>query len=203
MDMMIVFFTVFLIVYLLFLTAVLAFSVICYIFGSLGLQGVAKGLGMKAPWLVWIPYASSWAMGKIADEATARVYGQKSNFAKWMLIATIATGSSAFLVLPLIFVIEVALITGTFGEGILLFLYLLYFLLYLVILGFSIAYTVLLYICYWRMFKLCCPDKAVLFLLLGIFVTYPMPFFTYYCRDKVPPLESEENVEAFDDAVTF
>jgi hypothetical protein len=50
--------------------------------------------------------------------------------------------------------------------------------------------SVFQYMAYFDLFRSCAPKKSLVYLLVSIFTTYPLPFFVYSCRNKdlgMPP----------------
>ena len=54
---------VFLLVYLF----AMAFSLVAYVLGAVGLYRIAKRRGIHHGWLAWIPIGSNWLLGSISD----------------------------------------------------------------------------------------------------------------------------------------
>ncbi len=181
-----------LILYMLFLLALLAYSVVSYILSSLALFNIARDLGNKKPWLAWVPYASTWLIGKSADDAHERKTGEKSNYAKWALVLMIV-----YLIFPIVSIFLNMFTFFPIDEETQLLVSFLRLGLYFISLLAYIPYAVVTYICYYRIYKLCYPNQAVLFLLLSIFVSVTAPFLLFACRNKVPVLE--DDATAFDD----
>ena len=56
--------------------------------------------------------------------------------------------------------------------------------------GIAAVISVFQYMAYYDLFRSCDPGKSLVYLLVSIFTTYPLPFFVYSCRDKdlgMPP----------------
>ena len=77
---------IFLIVYLL----ALAFSVISYVLGAVGMYRIAKRRGIHHAWLSWIPVGSSWLLGSISDHYQYVVKQKVTKRRKILLILSIA-----------------------------------------------------------------------------------------------------------------
>lgn len=194
---------VFLLIALMWYLILIAFGVVCYIFGNKGLYAIASRRGIKNPWMAWIPVANSWILGSISDQYAQRKYGQDPNLRKKLLIFSIIT-QSGMTVTPAIgsFSMNINLGGLSAPEGTMAWLELPEFArIALIVFGvfaitfgvvalvLSIIQTVYQYKAYYNLYASCKPQQAVLFLVLSI-VTPAGPFLTYACRnsdDGLPP----------------
>lgn len=169
----------------------LAFSIISYIFQGKGMYAIAKRRGIEKPWLAWVPVGNMWLLGCISDQFRYLAYGQNTKRRRILLTLNIVVLAAALLLLGGL--IGVALGTGaneSAGPLAVILIVGIY-----AILGVSIAATVLQYKCYFDLFRSCVPSRSVLYLILSILVTYPLPFFIYSCRNKdlgMPPRSKPE-----------
>ncbi len=171
-------------IYLIFLLVMLAIYVVEYIFMAIGLSGVAKNLGIRNAWLAWIPFTSVWVLGRASDEAHERNTAVKGNCTKWLMIMMGST-----LAVALVSIVLSVFSAFPLDEELLLLVALLQLVVSIVNLVIAIPYAVVTYVCYYRIYKLCYPNQAVLFLLLSIFVSVTAPFLLFACRNKVPAFE--------------
>ncbi|MBE7056151.1 MAG: hypothetical protein E7388_01755 [Ruminococcaceae bacterium] len=171
---------IFLFFYLLLCFSLVAFSVIAYIFQAKGMYAVASRRGLKSPWTAWIPYANMWLLGKIADDYCEKVEGKQTKYGKKLLGAMI--GMTATLFFWTIYAVVCGVIIGLNDSGALTsgvsFIALMLPALLLVYASGIILY-VFEYIALYKYFKSCQPSRAVLYLLLSIFIGVPLPFFVY------------------------
>jgi hypothetical protein len=92
----------------------------------------------------------------------------------WMvlsMIAAINATEEAFLI---------TMLGGMIGLYLFLFLFA----------GIAVVTSVFQFMAYYDLFRSCDPKKSLVFLLVSIFVSYPLPFFVYSCRNKdlgMPP----------------
>ncbi len=180
-------------VYIVLILFVLILAAATYVLEAIGLSGVAKGLNLKRPWLAWIPFASDWLLGTITEHAVERKTGVKGRYTKWLLISlgvflgvyVLTLGSAIPMYALMIFTPRIDLV---------LIMLLVFLLLTLLLSLADIFYCLMAYLCYYRVFELCYPNQAVLFLILSIFVSYALPVFLFLCRNKVPPLEDDDTI---------
>ncbi len=155
--------------------ALIAFAVISYILQAKGLYTIAKRRGFQAPWLAWIPYASSWLMGAVADDYCFKAEKKETSYRKIILGTYIATGvwssvSELF--------VELFKDSGSLaGLGVALPLC-------LGMVAVAVVCTVFQYIALFKIYYSCKPSKATPYLLLSIFLGVTLPFLLYSVRNS-------------------
>lgn len=175
---------------------VLVFSVLAYIFQSRAMYAVAKRRGIERPWLAWVPVGSSWMIGCISDQYRYVKLGQVKNKRKlmlWLEIGVLAATILATVALVVLALQGVDVLSGDYTAGSaesyavsMLAILAVCFMLVAV----SVAYMIVYYMAMWDYFQSCDPQRAKLFFLLSVLVTYPQPFFMFACREKdfgMPP----------------
>ena len=180
----------FLIVYLIILLGCLAVGVVMYVLQGLAIKNMSESCGLGHTWMGFVPFASSYRLGQLAE--------QKPKLGKkpwpWRHLAL---GGAITLILALFVLEGVVLVQtvsmilesgselsvgdslqvyGTFSVGTIF---------YYVI---AIAYNVVIYIIYWKIFSLFAPENAVLFLLLSIFFSMALPILLFAIRKRTPNL---------------
>lgn len=166
----------FIIAYIFTFIILIAFLAVIYVFGAIASAKMLKSLGHKRPWLAWIPLVNSLAMGQIADYYDN---GRPSrNFGKKLFTFAIVELAAA---LSMIFF---ALLGEILQLG--AFFVLLAGVAYFVLYGIIIAYMVNYYFALWAIYRIFAPDKSVLFLVISILTSYPIPFFLFAIRNNVP-----------------
>ncbi len=163
------------IVLILFYVVVLAYAVIAYIFEAKAFSKIAARRGVGKPWLAWIPGANMWLTGKIAEDYCEKAEGRTTNYARNLIIFSIANVCLSF---PLGFVSG---ITPYISNTAILFFFLL---IELAVLAFSVAFLVYQYIVYYKVLKSCAPEKATLYLILSIIFAVIMPFLLFSVSDR-------------------
>lgn len=194
------FMMIFMVVYGVILLISFAYAVTVYIVQSLGMYTIAKRRGIHHPGLAWVPVANMWILGSVSDQYQYVVKGRIRNRRKVLLGLMIA-------VYVLLIVFAVVLLVGILGgdveasdparfsmivavSGSLVF--------YLIAWVLSMIAMVFMYIAYYDLFMSCNPGNAVLFLVLGIFFNFLLPFFVFVCRKKdegMPPRRVQVPVE--------
>ena len=143
----------------------LIFSAAIYIMNGISLMRMGKKCGVAHPWLSWIPYANSYAFGKIAETPDKpRRTGLLLlilNIAQ-SVSALILVGSTAGLVSSI-----VRLNYGAVDESLLLLPSFLLLFSYAAIIGIGIAFSVFYYMAFYRITKLFAQDKYLTYFLLG------------------------------------
>ena len=140
-----------------------------YILRSAALYEIATRRNIKCPWLAWIPLAYNWTLGAVADLQDAKE--GKTGYWRWIMTgaAVLTAGSSgsdsssAVTTVTKIIngnITEITETTNLFGPlslisgsiaGLL-----------------GIAVIVLRFICIYKLFKSCRPEKATLYTVLSI-----------------------------------
>lgn len=182
------------IIWLLFMLLMLAYSVLVYVLQSLGMYTIAKRRGIHHPWLSWLPIGSAWILGSISDQFQYVAKGRIRNRRKVLLGMNIAVYAAVVLyyVYWLVCVISL-IITGDQAADMALqsmgaLLLMIGFVLLMAVL--AIVNTVFMYMAYYDLFESCKPSQAVVFLILSIFFSFLLPFFVFACRKKdlgMPP----------------
>ena len=184
------------------------FALVCYIFQSVGLYGIATRRGIKNPWLAWIPYGKYWIAGTISDQYRYVAKGQVKNNRIILLVLVAVSvglnlivqgisGNSMESVLELLMSGDMGEIPGQtgaevgIGAGI-------SSLLSLIGNAVAIALFVFWHISLYDLYSSCNPKNAVLFTVLGILFGVTVPFFIFACRKKdegMPPRRDATVVE--------
>ena len=165
----------------------LAFGIVSYVLGSVGLYRIAKRRGIHHAWLAWLPVGSSWLLGSISDHYQYVVKHKTTKRRRVLLIlsAVLTVVSFLFAIATLVSNITGSIIaqgvstSSHVAMGIVLMV-----LYYWIVFGLSIAATVVSYIAYYDLFRSCKPNNAVLFLVLSVIFNVTLPFFTFACGNS-------------------
>ena len=174
----------------------IAFSVVVYILQGKALSAIARRRGIEKPWLAWVPVGNAWILGCISDQYRYLVHGQERNRRTqlvWMEIGLLAT---AMVVCFATVAMAVAAEMGAEDVTVLSAASLL-LVICMAMLAVAVVYSVFAYMAYYDLFRSCDPDKSLIYLLVSIFVSYPLPFFLYICRNKdlgMPPRQQPEYI---------
>jgi hypothetical protein len=169
---------------------VLIYSVVAYVLQSLGMYTIAKRRGIRNPWLSWLPIGNTWILGSISDQYQYVAKGNIRSRRKVLLGLSIATYalSVVYYVHQMITMIGLAMFeqqpTYSWSD-------------FLLQIGFVLAMgtlaiisIVFAYMAYYDLFESSNPKRSVVFLVLGIFFSFLLPFFVFACRKKdlgMPP----------------
>lgn len=198
------------VIYLLFWFVMMAAGIAMYVLHSLGMYTIAKRRGISNPFLAWIPVAQLWILGSIADQYDEAEKGVKKKSRVLLLVLEIAMYAclAFFYVIAFIFMIiiimagvaegtyeysygydNIAVLMAVFGIAFVLF--------FGAIMVLAIVLSVFMYIAYYKLFKSCRPDSAVLFLVLSIIIPFCLQICVFICRkdDRGMPVKEEVSVE--------
>lgn len=182
-----------------------AFLVVAYVLEAKSLSAIARRRGIDRPWLAWIPVGSSWLLGVISDQYRYVSYGQVRNRRKLLtwLSALLYVALTVFLTVFAVWMVGIISAATISGEEAFTATYLggffIFYLSALLFSGVSTVVAVFQYMAYYDLFRSCDPDKSLIYLLVSIFTSYPLPFFVYSCRDQdlgMPPRKDEAAPEA-------
>ena len=167
----------------------LVFGIASYIMTSLGLYRVAKRRGIQDPWMAWIPFASDWLLGSIADE-----YDNHNGIKrKWrVLLLSLSIISVVGFVIFYVAFIVVMMIMATSQDfsrmlGMFLGVYggVLVFAMIATAQGFCKA------VCIYKVFESTVPKRAVTYFVLYLLVPLAGPICLLACSKKGYPFPEE------------
>ena len=181
---------IFLMVYFL----AMAFSVASYVLTAVGMYRIAKRRGIHHAWLAWIPVGSNWLLGSISDHYQYVAKQKNTKRRKVLLtLSLILMGATlAFAACTAAMVIAAGSTTDDTGMFVAMTLMVVS---YLVVMGLSIAVTVVSYIACYDLFRSCKPGNAVLFLILSVIFNVTLPFFIFFISNSdegMPPKRSRQ-----------
>lgn len=183
--------------YLYLMFGVLLFlSLIPYIFRSYGLYTLAKRREIPHAWLAWVPVGSEWLLGCLSDQYQGRIRGEIKSKNTLLVILSLLMHGVAILAIvrmvPLIYSLAFMSATGLMDPHMMLRLFLIGGpLLYLAVLGLSVAYLIVYYMALYDIYRSCDPENATLYLVLSILFRIAQVILLFVCRNKdkgmVPP----------------
>ena len=172
-------------------------SIASYVLTALALYTIARRRGLKNPWLAWVPVADSWLLGSVSDQYQYVVKGEHRSKRKILLffrvLITIMWISLMGLLVNLCFHAVGNAFWGTMTEERIfqiLHQALNLLVVFLPLIGISIAYAVFRYMALYDIYKSLDPANSVLFLVLSILFGVTEPFFLFFSRNKddgMPP----------------
>lgn len=174
------------------------FAVVSYVLKSIGLYTIAKRRGIQNPWLAWLPVCDYWIVGSISDQyqyvSKGVVKNKRSILLALNIVSFVISGAMslfyngmALAMAENISMIDVSSVYFASSSliGIATF-------------GLSIAIFVFWHMSLYDLYSSCKPNNNLLFLLLGIFLPFLVPFFIFACRNKeegMPPRREEPRYE--------
>ena len=171
-----------------FYIGMLALGIVCYVFQSVSLCGIAKRRGIRHGWLAWIPVGVLWVLGSISDQYQYVAKGQVRNRRKILLglaIGVLASAVGIGVCVGVMIASGVMQATSAFGVSVLVML-----LLSIASFVAEIILIVYTYIVMYDLYVSCNPETATVFLVLSIFFSVLQPFFIFANRKKdlgMPP----------------
>lgn len=172
-------------------------SIASYVLTALALYTIARRRGLKSPWLAWIPIADCWLLGSLSDQYRYVVKGEHKSKRKLLLffriLITIMQVSLMGLLVNLCFHAVGSAFWGSINDDQIfqiLHQALNLLVVFLPLIGISIAYAVFRYMALYDLYKSLDPANCVLFLVLSILFGVTEPFFLFFSRNKddgMPP----------------
>ncbi len=158
-----------------------------YIMRSIAYYTMAKCVGIKKPWLAWIPVASYWLRGAVVAKFEGRK-GIKREWHKVLLgLALICVVTVVFIyifMIVLFIIIELNLaprLVATGGVGTIIALYIFIFVAALAVTALRGCYT----ICCYKLFEEIMPEKAIKYIILSLVVPLAGSICLLRCKDRV------------------
>ena len=174
-------------------------SLASYLLTAFGIYNMGKTLGVKNPWLSFIPFANVYAFGNIAEHYIKRDGRPSAKFSKILLTLNI-------IILVLTLVLVTALLVGfvfeaisnpdinayfeseEFASAASYTLVLPIVLGMFAICGLAIAYMVVTYVALWRIYFIFDSETATVYLILSIFFNFLQPIFLFILRNREPQI---------------
>lgn len=166
-------------------------SLAIYVLTALAIYTIAQRRGVASPWMAWVPVLRMWTLGAISDHYQRAAHERETkrrNSLIWLNIIQVVLWVVVFAMcgVALLSLLgagysnwddseAIAGLIGSMGGLVILAL---------VLLGVSIAATVIRYIAQYDLYRSCEPDNAVLFLVLNIFLPITEPILLMVVRSK-------------------
>ena len=168
----------------------LAFCVVWYVLNGLALMRMAKSCGLKHPWMGFVPFADAYLMGQLAE--CNPTPGKKSwPWRHILLVGQIVVVAAMLIMYVGLFGSMIGAIDeyGDFGVYDMYTMYGGAIGAISLFQAVSIAYSVLVYIVYWKIYSLFAPDLAVIFLVLTILLNVT-PILLFIIRKRQPVVKA-------------
>lgn len=164
------------------LVVLIGYLVVAYILQSKAMYAIAQRRGIEKPWMAWVPFCNSWMLGAISDQYQQAVWGDVKNRRKslliWHIVYTVAINIYTNVYTIFMFAVEEG------DEDLMIVLVLFFLLAILAFLAVSVIYLIQYYKALFDLFRSSDPGRSMMYLMLSIFVQFPLPFFMYACRNK-------------------
>lgn len=186
--------------FLIYFVFVFGISIAMYLLQAFGIYRMAKNMGFPNAWLAFIPIANNYTFGKVAETYIKPDGRPSARFSKILLtlqiiLFVLLTLFVVFIVILVIFEYSGTYIMSGDAQALTISAMVIPFILvYLGIVGVSIAFSVVYYVALWRIFALYNYKNATLFLVLSIFISFLYPIFIFVLRNKQPMFTMEQRV---------
>lgn len=170
------------------------FAVLQYVLQSVGMYTIAKRRAIRHPWLSWLPFGNLWILGCISDQYQYVTKGNTKNARKVLLVLSLLPGILGLAIMVGWGSLLFGFLAQSSEAATILATVLRYLGLLLLLAIVSVVLTVFTYKAQYDLYASCDPGKAVLFLILSIFIPVLIPFFVFCCRKKelgMPPRKTQ------------
>lgn len=176
-----------------------------YLLESISVYKMAKSAEIKNPWLAFIPVASDWVFGTLAEKYKKK-NGTKS--ARFGIILPVLEGIVLIeaIALTIFTVISVKEITGYALDAVNTsaemapeqFMSLIpVIILYFALMAVAIAYAVVFFIALWRVYSSFDKSNATLYIVLSVIFTISVPIILFIIRNRKPEFDPHNNMPYF------
>lgn len=182
------------VVVLVILGLILAFGILSYVLCSLSLFQVGKRRGVRLYGLAWVPVASAWVLGGIADiyDGRSRLHHKWRHVLLWLAVILAVCGAvwMAFYGYIVVEMLQGASMSAVdadaMAEAMLNdmedWIFVIIAVVNILSLA-SVAYIACRYICIYKFFESCRPHSTITFLLLSLILSVTFPFCMFACRN--------------------
>jgi hypothetical protein len=166
----------------------MAFIVIRYVFTSIALMTMLKKCGHKSPFLAWVPFASLYVYGELADKYDNNKPPKKTG--RSLLIFNIILLANSYVFL-FILCFSLFLRLSYFEIGLIAILG------YISTIVLTVIYSIKIILATWKILKIFAPSSSVGLLVLYIFVGVARPFILFAIRNNEPKNLRGQKEEGF------
>lgn len=164
-----------------------------YVLTAIAIMTIARRRNIEKPWMAWVPFASSFLMGKVADEYNEKCLNRKTSFAKILLTMQII-GSAVLIAAALVYIIILIVFIARTVGGVFEGEETIWSIIGSVIIP-TVVFLILAAICSalmrvpetvaaYQIYRSCNPDKANLFLVFSIIFPVTISIFLFINRNK-------------------
>ncbi len=160
-----------------------------YILQSLSFQSIARARNIQNSWLAWIPVASDWVLGKIAEKydeenGSARHWGKTLLIFEIVIVAVFCVVYGFMVCFAVAMSIQTTMTSSSEPSGLMMIVFLIS---YVILIGTSlpaIAFAACKTVCIYKLFESIVPEKAVKYLVLSLMIPLAMPICLFKCKKK-------------------
>jgi len=164
-----------------FWTVFIIIALVCYIFYSIGLYTIAKRRNLRYAGLAWVPVASLWILGSIADQFDLITTGINKKLR--LVLIWLAVGLCVVsLVYGLIMLISFSAYSSSYSFNAAMLGLPAFF--GLILWGAGITLAVFNFIALHKLYRSASPDNATVFTVLSIIFTIIIPFVVFALRNS-------------------
>ena len=182
------------------------FSVMLYVFRSLGIYTIAKRRALNNPWFAWIPVVNLYLLGSLSDQYQYVVKGKNKNKRKWLLGLNIVLAVLYVVMFGLLIAMIVKLGSNAaagFSEAKMTQMAMRSALGMLAgivpIAAAALALNVIRFVALYDVYNSADPRNSTMYIVLSILFPVTEPFFLFFSRKKddgMPPRREEPKVDA-------
>ena len=178
-------------------------NIVLFVLKGIGLYEMSVKMGLKNPWLSFIPVVSCFSLGRIAQRYVKRDGTASAKFGVFLIVLNVLMYILAivFSVITVIAFGKIILSASNAATAdIAMTLEMFYPLIPVIVLYFgmlacAIAFNIIWYVAFWRVCAIFENTNATLFTVLSIFFTFLAPIFLFIIRNKEPKITFEERIE--------
>lgn len=160
-----------------------------YVLKSLALYSVAKRRNISKPWLAWIPIASAWTLGSVADD-----YDFKNGInRKWrltLIIPLLITSAAMIIFLTTTTILAIATNFTSYYPDTAIYIFI--YISYLIILSVTMVYMACYTICLYKLYESTVPEKSVKYLIITLLIPLGGAICLMKSKDKGYPEPAEK-----------
>lgn len=177
-----------------------------FILGGFGLYEMAKRIGIKNPWISFVPIFQCYILGKIAERYIRKDGKKSGKFGATLLglniaqyLGLIAFGVSLFYaVFDIIANVETAITADAQLSLSMFSSFIPVIAIYFILLAIAIVNSVFYYIALWRVYAIYNNSNATVYLVLSILFSFIPPIILFMIRKNIPAFDYKSRLGYFE-----
>lgn len=178
-------------------------NIVLFVLKGIGLYEMSVKMGLKNPWLSFIPVVSNFSLGRIAQRYVKKDGSASAKFGVILIVlnAVMYILAAIFSIITIIALGKIILSASNAAtEDIAMTLEMFYplipvIVLYFVLFACAIALNIIWYVAFWRVCAIYENTNATLFTVLSIFFNFLGSIFLFIIRNKEPKFTFEERIQ--------